>query len=173
MAIFHIPQGMAYGSLAGLSPVNGLYTSFFPVLIYILFGTSRHISVGTFSLSSLLFSSPVNRLASGFNQHENITNRAFSEEETTFRLQVAITLTLSIGLVQLTMGLLQLGFLVTYLSGPLISGFTCASAFHILASQMSGLFGVNVPSYYGPGNLVMVSSLTVNFRLFSCGVGLS
>uniref|UniRef100_A0A0X3PQY4 STAS domain-containing protein n=1 Tax=Schistocephalus solidus TaxID=70667 RepID=A0A0X3PQY4_SCHSO len=155
MAIFHIPQGMAYGSLAGLSPVNGLYTSFFPVLIYILFGTSRHISVGTFSLSSLLFSSPVNRLASGFNQHENITNRAFSEEETTFRLQVAITLTLSIGLVQLTMGLLQLGFLVTYLSGPLISGFTCASAFHILASQMSGLFGVNVPSYYGPGNLVM------------------
>ncbi|BHF65754.1 hypothetical protein SprV_0200876700 [Sparganum proliferum] len=78
-----------------------------------------------------------------------------SEEEAAFRLQVAIMLTLSIGLVQLTMGLLQLGFLVTYLSGPLISGFTCASGFHILASQMSGLFGVKIPSYYGPGNLVM------------------
>nr|VZI20239.1 unnamed protein product [Spirometra erinaceieuropaei] len=110
---------------------------------------------GTFSLSSLLFSSPVNRLASSFSQPENVTSGAMSEEESAFRLQVAIMLTLSIGLVQLSMGLLQLGFLVTYLSGPLISGFTCASGFHILASQMSGLFGVKIPSYYGPGNLVM------------------
>ena len=44
--VLHIPQGMAYGMLAGLSPINGLYVSFFPVLIYSLMGTSRHISTG-------------------------------------------------------------------------------------------------------------------------------
>lgn len=47
IAVLHIPQGMAYGLLAGVNPINGLYVSFFPVLVYAFMGTSRHISIGT------------------------------------------------------------------------------------------------------------------------------
>jgi hypothetical protein len=44
--ILHIPQGMAYGMLSGLSAINGLYVSFFPVIVYAFMGTSRHVSIG-------------------------------------------------------------------------------------------------------------------------------
>lgn len=48
IAVLQIPQGMAYGLLAGAQPVNGLYVSFFPVIIYIFMGTSRHLSIGEY-----------------------------------------------------------------------------------------------------------------------------
>lgn len=45
---------MAYGLLAGVTPSTGLYMAFFPTLIYFVFGTSRHISVGTLSIISVM-----------------------------------------------------------------------------------------------------------------------
>lgn len=48
VAIMHIPQGMAYGLLGNLPPVVGIYMAFFPVLVYFLFGTSRHVSMGNY-----------------------------------------------------------------------------------------------------------------------------
>lgn len=50
----NIPQGMAYGLLAGLDPIVGLYMAFFPALVYFAFGTSRHVSMGTFAVTSLM-----------------------------------------------------------------------------------------------------------------------
>lgn len=46
VAVMHIPQGMAYGILAGVSPSVGLYTAVFESLLYFIFGTSKHISIG-------------------------------------------------------------------------------------------------------------------------------
>ncbi|CAG5136583.1 unnamed protein product [Candidula unifasciata] len=46
VGVMHIPQGMAYGQLSTLPPVYGLYVSFFPVILYFFFGTSKHVSTG-------------------------------------------------------------------------------------------------------------------------------
>ena len=54
VAVMHIPQGMAYAMLASVKPIVGLYTSFFPVLVYIMMGTSPHSSFGE-HLSCLMF----------------------------------------------------------------------------------------------------------------------
>lgn len=63
VAVMHVPQGMAYGLLAGVQPINGLYMAFFPCLVYFLFGTSRHISIGTFALISIMVSKTVGTYA--------------------------------------------------------------------------------------------------------------
>ncbi|XP_034481692.1 sulfate anion transporter 1 [Drosophila innubila] len=54
VAIMNIPHGMAYGMLAGVSAGNGLYMAVFPVLVYMLLGTSKHISIGTFAVASMM-----------------------------------------------------------------------------------------------------------------------
>ena len=58
----HIPAGLAYGALTSLNPVNGIYTSFFTGITYILFGTSRHLSVGTYAVISLMVYSAISRV---------------------------------------------------------------------------------------------------------------
>lgn len=55
ISVLHIPQGLAYGLLAGVGAINGLYVSFFPVLIYFFMGTSRHISIGMLNIVRLTF----------------------------------------------------------------------------------------------------------------------
>ena len=59
-------KGLAYGALTTLPPVNGLYTSLYPGLTYSLFGTSRHLSVGTFAVTSLMVYSTINRMETDF-----------------------------------------------------------------------------------------------------------
>ncbi len=63
VAVMHIPQGMAYAMLASVDPIVGIYTSFFPVLVYILMGTAPHTSFGTFAVASLMVSKPVREFA--------------------------------------------------------------------------------------------------------------
>jgi MFS superfamily sulfate permease-like transporter len=54
--VYSCVQGMAYAILAGVDPVVGIYTAFFPVLIYVFLGTMPHVSMGTFAVISILAS---------------------------------------------------------------------------------------------------------------------
>ena len=58
----HVPAGLAYGALTSLNPVNGIYTSFFTDITNILFGTSRHLSVGTYAVISLMVYSCISKV---------------------------------------------------------------------------------------------------------------
>uniref|UniRef100_A0A669B263 Solute carrier family 26 member 6 n=1 Tax=Oreochromis niloticus TaxID=8128 RepID=A0A669B263_ORENI len=164
VGIMHLPQGMAYALLASLRPVYGLYTSLFPVLVYFIFGTSRHISIGTFAVISIMVGSVTERLAPDSNFIVNGTNGTETVDIDTrdaYRVQVACALTVLAGLFQILLGVVRFGFVVTYLSEPLIRGYTTGSACHVCVSQLKYLFGVSPSRFTGPLSLVYVIAATV------------
>jgi len=131
VGVMLIPQGMAYSMIAGLPPIYGLYAAFIPQIIYSLFGTSRQLSVAPVAMISLLIGAGVSELA-----------EVGSEEY----IQMAILLAIMVGALQFLFGLFRMGFLVNFLSQPVISGYTSAAAIIIGLSQLKHLLGVEMSS---------------------------
>lgn len=180
VGIMHIPQGMAYALLARLPPVYGLYTSFYPVLLYFFFGTSRHISVGTFAVVSLMIGAVVqnghvawerqrsenllHNVTSGtlgvnltFNPSVTSPSVGFDAERAELeeiKVSYAMSVTFAVGVMQIILGMVRLGFLTSFLSDPLISGFTTGAAVHVFSSQLHAIFGVPVGQYSGAFKLL-------------------
>ena len=156
VGVVNLPQAMAYAMLAGLPAVTGLYVSIFPVLIYMLTGTSKHISIGTFAVSSLLISTAINSRMEFFENfceaQEIVEKKAFktcvTEQSVIYSKQLALTC----GLIQFSMSILKLGFITSYLSDFMISGFTCAAALHVLTSQINKIFGIVIQKPNNPIN---------------------
>uniref|UniRef100_A0AAQ4REZ6 STAS domain-containing protein n=1 Tax=Gasterosteus aculeatus aculeatus TaxID=481459 RepID=A0AAQ4REZ6_GASAC len=148
-----IMQGLAFSLLASLPPSYGLYTAFFPMLTYFFLGTSRHISVGSFPVLSLMVGAVVTRLVPEVGPPANITGFEDLTQEQQ-RVLVASSVTFLMGIFQLAMGILQVGFIVVYLSDTLVSGFTTAAAIHILVSQLKFVLGLTVPGISGPLSII-------------------
>uniref|UniRef100_A0A669F995 SLC26A/SulP transporter domain-containing protein n=1 Tax=Oreochromis niloticus TaxID=8128 RepID=A0A669F995_ORENI len=158
VGIMQLPQGMAYALLASVPPVFGLYSSFYPVLIYFIFGTSKHISLGTYAVMSVMIGGVTERLApdSDFMTWDNVTNTSIidtvaRDEE---RVRVAAAVTFISGLFQILLGLVQFGFVVTYLSEPLVRGYTTGAAIHVIVSQLKYTFGISPERHSGPLSLI-------------------
>lgn len=130
VGIMLIPQGMAYAMLAGLEPIHGLYAVTIPLILYAIFGTSRQLAVGPVAMVSLLTAAGIGAL------------QPSSTEE---YLLFALTLAFLVGLIQFGMGLFRLGFIVNFLSHPVINGFTSAAAIIIGLSQIKHLFRIDLP----------------------------
>ena len=130
VGIMLIPQGMAYAMIAGLPPVYGLYAALFPQVVYAIMGTSRQLAVGPVAMDSLL-------VAAGLG--------ALSLSTPSEYIALAAFLAVFMGVIQLVLGGLRLGFLVNFLSKPVISGFTSAAAIIIALSQLNHLLGINLP----------------------------
>lgn len=130
VAVLLIPQGMAYALIAGLPPIYGLYAALAPQIVYAFLGTSRQLAVGPVAMDSLL-------VATGLN--------ALSIVNPSQYIQMAILLALIMGAIQFLLGLLKMGFIVAFLSKPVIHGFTSAAAIIIGLSQLNHLLGVDLP----------------------------
>lgn len=129
VGVLLIPQGMAYALIAGLPPVYGLYAALVPQVVYAVLGTSRQLAVGPVALDSLLVAAGLGSLSiSGPEEY----------------ILLAISLSFMVGLLQITMGFLQMGFVVAFLSKPVISGFTSAAAIIIGLSQIKYFLGINI-----------------------------
>lgn len=129
VGVMLIPQGMAYAIIAGLPPVYGLYAALLPQIIYAIFGTSRQLAVGPVAMDSLLVAAGVSTMA---------------QAGTELYILYAISIALLMGVIQLVLGVFKLGFLVNFLSKPIISGFTSAAAFIIGLNQLKHLLGISL-----------------------------
>jgi SulP family sulfate permease len=128
-----IPQGMAYAMLAGLPPVYGLYASLLPLVVYAFLGTSNQLAVGPVALDSLLVAAGIGALSvSGVENYISLT----------------ICLAFMVGVFQLLFGFFRMGFLVNFLSKPVISGFTSAAAIVIIFSQLKNLLGITMSNSF-------------------------
>ncbi|HZP27437.1 MAG TPA: sulfate permease [Acidimicrobiia bacterium] len=126
-----VPQSMAYAQIAQLPPVVGLYASVVPLLVYAIFGRSRQLSVGPLASISILSAVGVAKLA---------------PTGTARFVALAATLALLVGIVHISIGVLRLGFVMRFLSEPVMTGFLAAVGILLMATQLGPLTGVSVPN---------------------------
>jgi len=143
VAVMLVPQGMAYANLAGMPPVTGLYAAIVGIVAYAVFGTSGALAVGPVAITSLLTLSGLSSIV--------------SPDDPSYPA-VAGMLALAVGAILLVAGIARLGFLVNFLSHPVISGFTSAAAITIALSQVKDLLGVDIGR---PDGVVDTIRLTV------------
>ncbi|XP_075218323.1 sulfate transporter-like isoform X2 [Lycorma delicatula] len=153
VAVMHIPQGLAYSTLGAVPPIVGIYMAFFPVLIYIFMGTSRHVSMGTFAVICMMTSKPVLEYSTSLdpidvNNSTHLLPNNLTDNQLT-PIQVATAVCFIVGLWQVLFGLLHLGSLSVLMSEFLVSGFTTGAAVMVLTSQMKHIFGLKLPPHTG------------------------
>lgn len=157
VGVMLIPQGMAYAMIAGLPPIHGLYASTIPLVLYALFGTSRQLAVGPVAMVSLLTAAGIG---------------ALKPDSPETYLILAVTLAFMVGLVQFLMGAFRLGFLVNFLSHPVISGFTSAAAIIIGLSQLKHILGVSLPGSQHVHEIIIAAAKEIgNTNLITLGIG--
>ena len=127
-----VPQALAYAMLAGLPPEMGLYASMLPLVLYAVFGTSASLAVGPVAVAALMTASALS---------------SFAAPGSPEYIGAALVLAALSGLILIAMGVLRLGFLVNFLSHPVISGFVTASGILIAISQLKHIFGVEASGH--------------------------
>ncbi len=129
LAVMLVPQGMAYSMLAGLPPVYGLYAAVVPLIVYTFLGSSLHLAVGVTAIDSIIIGVGVG---------------ALSQSNLELHIELVLLLSLIVGVIFLTAGLLRLGVLVNLISRPVIVGFTSAIVIVIGLGQIGNLVGVPI-----------------------------
>ena len=150
-----VPQSMAYAQLAGLGPQYGLYAAFLPVLVAAVMGSSRQLSTGPVAVVSLLTAAALGEIVT---------------DPSSYAVYAAL-LALIVGIFQFLLGILRLGFVVNFLSHPVVTGFTSAAAIIIGASQLPKVFGIRVISSNDSDWVSACQTLSIPERIESGDVG--
>lgn len=143
VTILLVPQSLAYALLAGLPPQAGIYASIFPLALYAVFGSSRQLSVGPTAVVSLMTAATI---------------AAVPEGE---RLVSAAALALMTGGFMLVFGIFKAGFIMNFVSRPVVSAYITGAGLLIIISQLSHIFGIRTE-----GNTALAL-----MRSFFAGVG--
>ena len=126
-----VPEALAYATIAGVSPVIGLYAAPPALLLYAAFGSSRHLVTGpmaaTAALSAAVVADLVTGGASGDPDRSPPSPSCWPS---------------STGVLALGAGLLRLGFLASFISEPVLKGFIIGLALTIMIGQLPKLFGI-------------------------------
>ncbi|MFH1803317.1 MAG: sulfate permease [Pseudomonadota bacterium] len=156
VTVMLIPQSLAYAMLAGLPPEVGLYASILPLVAYAVFGTSRVLAVGPVAVVSLMTASTIG---------------AVSLPDGVSVITAAVTLAVMSGLMLLVMGIFRLGFLASFLSHPVISGFITASAILIAVSQLKHILGIEIAGETLPESVVALIGGIGNLHIPTLMIG--
>lgn len=156
VAVMNIPQGMAYALLGNVPPVVGIYMAIYPVLIYALLGTSKHVSMGSFAVICLMTGKVVTMYSVPSDGSIPSVNTTLTPEDviTYTPVQVATAVTFMVAVYQLGMYIFQLGIICSLLSDTLVNGFTAGAAVHVFTSQIKDLLGMKVPKFSGNFQLI-------------------
>jgi sulfate permease, SulP family len=122
-----VPEALAYATIAGVSPVVGLYAAPPALLLYAAFGSSRHLVVGPMSATAALSAAAVADVASNGDDFTAVT----------------AALAIMTGIVALVAGLARLGFFSNFISEPVLKGFIIGIALTIIVGQLPKLVGVS------------------------------
>lgn len=156
VGVILIPQAIAYALLMGVPPIYGLYACLVPLILYAFLGTSRQLSIGPAAVTAILVMSGVSQLATPFTSE--FTN-------------LVIFSGLLIGLLQILMSILRMGFLVNLISQPVISGFISAAAIIIIVSQLGASLGIKIPNFkYSQQSLWYVIQNYRSIHLLTFGI---
>src|SRR4051812_22690978 len=122
-----VPEALAYATIAGVSPVVGLYAAPGALILYAAFGSSRHLVTGPMAATAALSAAAVGDLAAGGSSEF---------------VELTVTLALVVGIMALVAGLLRLGFLASFISEPVLKGFIVGLALTIIVGQIPKLLGI-------------------------------
>ncbi|MGH8120361.1 MAG: SulP family inorganic anion transporter, partial [Gammaproteobacteria bacterium] len=125
-----IPKAMAYATIAGLPVQVGLYTAFVPMIVYVLLGTSRPLSVSTTTTIAILAAAELGRAAPNGGAAELIVAGA--------------TLALLVGAMLVLAAVMRLGFIANFISEPVLTGFKSGIGLVIVVDQIPKLLGIHI-----------------------------
>jgi len=139
-AVLVLPQGIAFATLAGLPPEYGLYTAVVPCIIAALFGSSWHVVSGPTNANSLALFAMLSPLAMAFSP-------AY--------IQMALTVTVLVGIMQWLTGALRLGTLANFISPAALFGFTSGAAVLIGVYALPDLLGLAAAAEHGAAAVLL------------------